>query len=135
MKEVDINYDAYAEDTFIPANWIQAAVNLNYPQMNQGVGYAGFDIAAGGADESCYIIRKHRQFFKSHIMRTVETPLQGARKVGEESKKFGVSVINYDENAYGEDIGNEMLKEYPLAGSVFRVSPGVKGVNADFFGD
>lgn len=29
----------------------------------------------------------------------------------------------------------KMLKEYPLAGSVFRISPGVKGVKADFFGD
>jgi sugar lactone lactonase YvrE len=28
-----------------------------------------------------------------------------------------------------------ILEEYPLAGSVFRVKPGVKGVKADFFGD
>jgi len=28
----------------------------------------------------------------------------------------------------------KMLEKYPLAGSVFRVSPGVKGVKADFFG-
>jgi sugar lactone lactonase YvrE len=29
----------------------------------------------------------------------------------------------------------KMLQEYPLAGSVFRISPDVKGVKADFFGD
>jgi sugar lactone lactonase YvrE len=29
----------------------------------------------------------------------------------------------------------KILQDYPLAGSVFRVSPGVKGVKADFFGD
>ena len=29
----------------------------------------------------------------------------------------------------------KMLEEYPLAGSVFKVSPGVKGVKADFYGE
>jgi len=41
--------------------------------------------------------------------------------------------VLYITTAGGDD--EKMLKEYPLAGSVFRVSPGVKGVKADFFGD
>jgi sugar lactone lactonase YvrE len=48
---------------------------------------------------------------------------------------FGGPDLNilYITTAGGDD--PKMLEKYPLAGSVFRAYPGVKGVKADFFGD
>ena len=48
---------------------------------------------------------------------------------------FGGPDLNilYITTAGGDD--PKMLENYPLAGSVFRAYPGVKGVKADFFGD
>jgi len=114
-QEVDISYDAFAGSSMIPMEWINAAISLHtkIENMGYGVNRAGFDIAASGQDKNVYQARTGRIALKPKEIQGVSTPLEAARRVARYAEEDYVDCINYDENAYGEDVQTEMGKEFP----------------------
>lgn len=113
-QEVDISYDAYSEGAFIPLEWVRAAVNfvINDYDYNNKVG--GLDVAAGGVDKPILTLRTDNVVNKVFELGNAYTPLGGARRAAYLAKKNNTYKINFDQTGYGEDINQEMGREFPM---------------------
>ena len=100
-QELLIDYSRSVEDSFIPADWVQAAVDFDIPA--EGDKQAGFDIAGGGANHSVYSSRTG-PVLNYLVEIPVDTPqeaLECALGYGEDDK---VDDFVYDQDGIGESV-------------------------------
>lgn len=100
-QELDINYDASTESSFIPSEWVSSAVGFALPM--EGVRYAGFDVAGGGSNSSVYCRRIGPVVFEPFEMR-MDNEVEAAWKVVDMCDRDKVDVLNYDADGLGHSI-------------------------------
>ena len=104
-QEIDRDYAASVEGVFIPAKWVQAAVD--FPVEVEGVKQAGLDPDDEGKDGKAMVIRHGVKVLSCnhwHAGDTTET----AREARRESLEQGVSVLVYDATGVGAGIKGEL---------------------------
>jgi phage terminase large subunit len=104
-QELLIDYSRSVEDSFIPADWIRAAVDFDIPAI--GIHQSGFDIASGGANESVYSCR-----VGSVLLNIVEldfdTPQEALESALNHAEEDKIEVFAYDRDGIGESVLGHM---------------------------
>jgi phage terminase large subunit len=100
-QELLIDYSRSVEDSFIPADWVRAAVDLDL--VAEGDRQAGFDIASGGANESVYAFRQGPVLLDCKEL-SFDTP-QGALECAlSHAESDKADLFAYDKDGIGESV-------------------------------
>lgn len=118
-QELLIDYNRSVEDSFIPTDWVMAAVDFDIPA--QGMKQAGFDVAAGGANQSVYASRTG-PVLNNPVEIPCDTPqeaLEAALRYGEEDR---IELLAYDQDGIGESVyGHIKITERKLKFDVYGI--------------
>jgi hypothetical protein len=106
-QEVDRDYEASAEDMFIPAKWVKAAVGLKLPRSGERV--AGLDVADEGPDSNAYVVR-HGPVVESPEEWKRGTTTQTARRAATLCQEGNVKQLNFDKIGVGAGVRGELDK-------------------------
>ena len=124
--EVDIDYQGGADDTFIPYQWVSAAIDAFTDIDPSEPICAGFDVAGGGTAEHVYITRQ------GHVTGEVvawsgDDPTVAAQTVATHLVDDGVTQLNYDMVGVGAGAGT-VIEQRLVSENVQNVT--VNGVNS-----
>lgn len=114
-QEVEIDYNASAENVLILHKWVLAAIQIELEP--EGPLIAGLDVADGGSNLNVYIVRQGSVVSDILSWSGENTTQTGYRAIAE-SRERGVSHINLDVVGIGTGVG-ATLKENPVEGLSF----------------
>lgn len=100
-QEIDIDYSASLEDVVIPGKWVQAAVGLKMP--GSGLRVAGLDVAAGGGNENCYVLRHGPLVLRLNTWREGHST-DTAHKALDLGAADAISALQYDLDGPGDGV-------------------------------
>ena len=132
-QEVDISYTASAENTVIPAQWVQAAVGIDLPLLSPR--RAGLDVASAegsseGGDDDVYCSRAGPHVLRVETLARANAAVK-ASCVSGFAKEDGVAMVSYDRLGVGEGITATLKhKEEELSFEVRGVANSEKPTNA-----
>lgn len=120
-QEVDINYSASIEGVCIPAEWVQAAINLRLPPAGRTV--AGLDIADEGKNKNVLIVAK------GPVVTAIEDWSEGnttqtAWKARELGNTHGIKHLAYDAIGVGSGVGGTLKSADHLTFTIAGVNGG-----------
>jgi hypothetical protein len=103
-QEHDGDPNASVEGSFIPAQWVQSAIDFDIPPRDDDEAIGGFDVATGkGRNEAAYIKRvgpvAHWPF-----VAPFKTSTECAWAVVDRGEEDKILVLNYDEDGLGESL-------------------------------
>lgn len=100
-QELLMDLNRSVEDSFIPADWVQAAIDFDLPAV--GERQSGFDVAGGGANKSVYTLRVGPVVFepREYNHDTMQENLEEALNQAEEDKS---ELFAYDADGIGEPV-------------------------------
>lgn len=104
-SEIDIDYGASIEGIFIPAAWVQTAINLNLPSSGDLI--AGLDVATTGKNSSVFTVRKGPKVFSPQSWQGLNTT-QSAYKVRDLMIEKSIPHLNFDVDAVGEGVSGTL---------------------------
>lgn len=102
-QEVDIDYNASVRGSFIPAEWVKAAVNFEIEPQPYFDRAAGFDIAGEGENESAYAMRVG-PIVKPLMISSFKSPVQSLWQVVDRGEEDQIDLLNYDMDGIGQSI-------------------------------
>jgi hypothetical protein len=103
-QEIWHDYAASVEGVFIPADWVNAAVNFKI--FPEGERIIGFDIAAGGKNKSVQCMRIGPVVTSIRVV-PFKNAIEATWKVIDTAEECNADAVIYDRNSIGEDV-------YPL---------------------
>jgi hypothetical protein len=109
-QEIDIDYSASVENVCIPALWVSAAIN--YPLPQEGMKFAGYDVADEGSDYYA-LVKRHGNFVYHTEKWKTGTTTQSTRKVYNDCLEDSVDIINYDSVGVGAGAKGEFAELNP----------------------
>lgn len=100
-QELLIDYERSVEDSFIPPDWIRAAVDFDIPA--EGERQAGFDVAGSGSNQSVYTFRVGPVLYNPRAIScdTVQEGIEAALAYAEEDK---ADLFAYDHDGIGDSV-------------------------------
>lgn len=100
-QELLIDYSRSVEDSFIPADWVRAAVDFDLPI--EGERQSGFDIASGGENHSVYAFRVGPVLVTTDELNfdSVQESLEYSLRKAEDDK---TGLFVYDQDGIGESV-------------------------------
>lgn len=101
-QEVDCDYQASVEGTFIPPEWIEAAVDFEIDA--EGVAACGFDPAGQGKNEAVYTSRIG-PVVNDPIVLPYDSVVQAAWAAVDKAEEERMEVMSYDMGGLGQSIG------------------------------
>ena len=123
-SEIDIDYTASISGIFIPAIWVQAAIELHLSK-SASYGYpriAGLDVGGSGKAESCFIVRQGAIVENPIGWKEPNTTVT-AFKARELAVEMDVEHVNFD----SDGIGTGVESTYALERSLPFTYTGVQG--------
>jgi len=106
-QEVDRDYNASVENICIPARFVQAAVNLDLPEIGHGI--AGLDVADEGGDANAFIARRGPKVYHVESWKEGDTT-QTANRAIRLSGDHRVRLLNYDSIGVGAGVKGEFRR-------------------------
>lgn len=123
-REVDIDYNASVDGIFIPAEWVRAAVN--FPIAAKGERVAGYDVAAGGKNESVYQLRIGSVAMEPYVLQ-YKTSAEATWACIDKGEQDRILALNYDADGIGESVyGLLKTSERPIKYHVNAIHGGAK---------
>lgn len=100
-QEILMDCNRSVEDAFIPAEWVQAAIDFDVPA--EGDRQSGFDVSGGGENKSVYSFRIGPVLFmqKEFSYETMQENLECALHHAEEDKS---DLFSYDADGLGKPV-------------------------------
>ena len=120
-QELLIDLNRSVEDSFIPADWVKAAIDFDIPAV--GMRQSGFDVSGDGDNKSVYSLRVGPVLYKQKELTfdTMQEDLEAALKLAEDDDS---ELFSYDADGIGGNIwGHIKFTEKKLRFNLF----GVKG--------
>jgi phage terminase large subunit len=109
-QNYDIDYQASVQDAVIPSEWVKAAIDFDLPV--EGDRAAGFDVAAGGKNDSIYVSRIGPCVISIQKI-PLETSTEALLKAIQLATDDEVELFNYDADGIGRSVIGE-LKQFDL---------------------
>lgn len=94
-REVDIDYSGGGDDVIIPADWVRAAIGLDFGSTLGGIHAAGLDVADAGDNETVYLERRGPTVISIESWRG-RNPVDSAGIVAERATASGVELVRFD---------------------------------------
>ena len=106
--ELDCEYTGGDENSFIPADWVKSAINLNLDVDTGGYSIqSGFDVAGTGADESCIVTRQGPYIIDIVAWDGLE-PYQGGMRAIKECERNNIDVMVFDPIGVGASLSGQL---------------------------
>jgi phage terminase large subunit len=123
-QEINIDYAASQEGTYIPAKWVQAAIAYDNMPMIPPIGenVAALDVASAGQNRTVFGARKGNVVYFIKDWQGLNTT-QSAYEVRDLMRELGCTHLTYDSDGIGGELANSWVGEdleftlYPFHGN------------------